>query len=188
MVLWVFGSMGRVGLPLLRGIAGVLVLGSGLLLLKRKVPLLRVGPLVVLEGLVWGSLIGPLGLLFARQLFPGPAGGWEETFFRSVGAGLYEELVFRLFLLSLLYFLLALALAFHDVPRLFAGGGAVVLSGVLFALAHHLGAGGDPLSARVLVFRSIMGVLLGLLFVFRGFGVVVYTHAWYDILFYWFSG
>ncbi len=188
LVLWAFGSMGRPGLVLLRWTAGLLVVGSGLLLLKRRVPFLRIFPLVVLEGLVWGSLIGPLGLLFARRLMPGAAGGWEAVFFRSVGAGLYEELFFRLFLLSLLYLLLSRAFAFHGLHRFFALGGAVLLSGFLFALAHHLGPGGEPISGRVLLFRTIMGVLLGVLFVFRGFGVAVYTHAWYDILFFWFSG
>jgi len=188
LLLWAFGSMGGPGLVLLRWMAGLLVIGSGLLLLERRVPLLRIFPFVILEGLVWGSLIGPLGLLFARQLMPGSARGWEAVLFRSVGAGLYEELFFRLFLLSLLYLLFSRAFAFHGLPRAFALGAAVVLSGFLFALAHHLGPGGDPLSGRLLLFRTVMGVLLGLLFVFRGFGVAVYTHAWYDILFFWFSG
>ncbi len=188
LVLWAFGNMGPTGVVLLRWMAGLLVAGSGLLLLKRRVPLFRVFPLVVLEGLVWGSLVGPLGLLFSRQLMPGSARAWEEILFRSMGAGLYEELFFRLFLLSLLYLLLSRALAFHGLPKAFALGGAVLLSGFLFALAHHLGPGGDPFSGRILLFRTVMGVLLGLLFVFRGFGVVVYTHAWYDLLFFWFSG
>ncbi len=186
-VLWVFGSMGDVGLPLLRATAGALVLGSGFLLLKRRVPVVKVCLMVVLEGLLWGSLVGPLGLLFARRLAPGLPLDWEATLFRSIGAGLYEELLFRLFLLSLLYLLFSRAFAFHDLPRILAMGAAVLLSGFLFALAHHLGPGGDPLEGRVLLFRFVMGVLLGILFVARGFGVVVYTHAWYDLLFFWFS-
>ena len=188
LILWIFGSMGEAGWLLLRGAAGLLVLGSGFLLLKRRVPWIRVGLLVVLEGLVWGSLIGPLGLLFSRKLMAGGGcSSWEEILFRSLGAGLYEELFFRLFLLSLLYFLFSRALAFHDAPRIAAMAASILLSGFLFALAHHLGPGGEPLVGRVLLFRTVMGVLLGILFVLRGFGVVVYAHAWYDILFYWFA-
>ena len=37
---------------------------------------------------------------------------------------------------------------------------------------------------KVFVFRTVAGVLLGVLFITRGLGVCVYTHAMYDVFFY----
>ena len=44
------------------------------------------------------------------------------------------------------------------------------------------GAGGEPFDAAVFVMRSVAGVLLGSLFILRGFGVACYTHVIYDLL------
>ena len=53
-ILHVFGAMGPVGRDLMRISAGALVLGGVALLLHRRVPLFRVGGLVILEGIAWG--------------------------------------------------------------------------------------------------------------------------------------
>lgn len=106
-----------------------------------------------------------------------------------LGAGLYEELLFRLMLLPLLAGAFR-ALGANESFRLFA---AIVLSSVLFAAAHyqldfHLGpwhivtTHGDPFDMFSFVFRALAGGLFGLLFVYRGFGIAVGTHALYDIL------
>lgn len=179
-----FRAMGSAGPPLLRLLAGLLVAGSALLLLRRQVPLFRLAPLVIGEGFLWGCLIGPLGLLVARGLALGPASFWPQGFFCAIGAGLYEELAFRLFLLSLLQLLLAKVCRFHDLPPLLAPALAILVSGLLFALAHHLAPGTPAPGGWVFLFRSVMGVLLGVLFVLRGFGVVVYAHTWYDMIIY----
>ena len=97
----------------------------------------------------------------------------------SVGAGIYEELLFRLALIGLL------TVFFRDVCG--AGRGAalawsVALSSVAFMLYHPLrGAGGAVSPARV-VFYLAAGAYFGMLFVVRGFGIAVGAHAFYDIL------
>lgn len=179
-----FGAMGPYGPMLMRLLAGLFVAGASVLLLLRNVPFLRLAPLVVLEGLLWGSLIGPLGLLVARGFPLGPGSFWPQGVLCAIGAGLYEELAFRLFLLSLLQLLFGRVCRFHDIPPLLAPVGAILVSGLLFALAHHLAPGTPPPVGWVFLFRSIMGILLGLLFVLRGFGVVVYAHTWYDMIIY----
>jgi hypothetical protein len=95
----------------------------------------------------------------------------------SVGAGVHEELVFRLILLS------GLVVLFEKV----AGAGraislvaAFVISAVLFSAAHHV-IGGEPFRVGAFTYRFFCGLFFAALFQFRGFAVAVYTHALYDI-------
>ena len=101
-----------------------------------------------------------------------------------VGAGVYEELLFRLILLSGLVWGLQQA---GMRPRRAAAAG-VVISGLAFAWAHYVGPYGEPIQPDRflfwygLVFRVLAGVFFGVLFLARGFGVTVGTHAAYDLL------
>jgi membrane protease YdiL (CAAX protease family) len=58
----------------------------------------------------------------------------------------------------------------------------LVVSSVLFALVHHIGPLGEPLESYSFVYRALCGMLLGTLFLVRGFGVAVWTHAIYNAL------
>jgi membrane protease YdiL (CAAX protease family) len=96
----------------------------------------------------------------------------------SVGAGVYEETVFRLGLLG------GLAVLFErvfGVVRWAAVLAAFLLSAAAFSAVHHLPPYGDPLTVGLFTFRLLAGVFFGLLFWFRGFAVAVYTHALYDV-------
>ena len=112
-----------------------------------------------------------------------------------LGAGLYEEFLFRLCLLPVAYLLLRVVL----IPQRGSTWGAVIATSVLFALAHYLAPTSDATvlsvfseavtrvqSSRELwfgfAFRAIAGVMFGWLFVFRGFGIAVGCHAAYDIV------
>lgn len=103
---------------------------------------------------------------------------WQHRLTLSIGAGLYEELLFRLILISALHFV------FGDVmklPPLLAYGIPAVISAVGFAY-YHANAGSTSLPGAVFLFYSIAGVYFAALFIQRGFGVVVATHALYDII------
>jgi membrane protease YdiL (CAAX protease family) len=112
-----------------------------------------------------------------------------------LGAGLYEESLFRLLLLPVLY---GLARSLGMV-RAFAGLLAIAVSSLIFAAAHYLPPESNALSPAAyvaaietvhgnaalwygFVFRAMAGVAFGTLFVLRGFGVTVGSHALYDIL------
>jgi Type II CAAX prenyl endopeptidase Rce1-like len=98
-----------------------------------------------------------------------------------LGAGLYEEALFRLALIPLLYKSLRLVL----VPSLFACTLAVTLSSLIFSLAHHAGAPGEAFTWFAFIFRWLAGVFFAWVFVVRGFGVAVGTHTAYDLLVGW---
>jgi membrane protease YdiL (CAAX protease family) len=95
-----------------------------------------------------------------------------------VGAGIYEEALFRLLLFSGLTWLLLLA----DFPRPLAGWGAAISSALLFAAAHNFGPNGESFEPYVFIFRTLAGLYFTVLYRLRGFGVAVGAHAGYDVL------
>jgi membrane protease YdiL (CAAX protease family) len=95
-----------------------------------------------------------------------------------LGAGIYEETLFRLLLFPALLW----ALRLLDLPGWCALALAALLSALAFALAHHVGPHGETLEAWVFVFRTAAGLYFAALYCVRGFGVAVGAHAGYDVL------
>jgi len=103
----------------------------------------------------------------------------------GIGAGIYEELVFRLILICILMLL------FQDVLRLSHKNSiilSVLVSAALFSAHHHIVFVNGQLalsaafSGTEFGFRTIAGVYFAVLFAVRGFGITAGTHAFYDII------
>ena len=105
----------------------------------------------------------------------------HDTFSRIVryfGAGVYEELLFRLMLIPLAMAAIGLAIASRSIKIV----AALLITSVLFAAAHYLGPYGDHFDVASFSFRALAGVFFAVLFIFRGFGIAAGTHALYDML------
>jgi hypothetical protein len=103
----------------------------------------------------------------------------------GIGAGIYEELVFRLILICILMLL------FQDVLRLSHKNSiilSVLVSAALFSAHHHIVLVNGQLALSAAFngtefgFRTIAGVYFAILFAIRGFGITAGTHAFYDII------
>jgi hypothetical protein len=95
-----------------------------------------------------------------------------------IGAGIYEEVMFRLLLFSGLLLLLRLAF----IPSLFAVPLAAAASAAVFSAAHHVGPFGEPFTGYVFLFRTLAGVYFAAVYQLRGFGVAAGAHALYDVV------
>ena len=95
----------------------------------------------------------------------------------SLGAGLYEELLFRVLLVGTIAWAGRRLLGWRP---LVAGAWAAVLGALLFSLFHYIGPYGDRLELYSFVFRAIAGLVFSALFLARGFGITAWTHALYD--------
>jgi membrane protease YdiL (CAAX protease family) len=104
---------------------------------------------------------------------------WLEDLALCVGAGIYEELVFRLALISLLVIVGSDVLRFSEGATLV---GAVLVAAFVFSLHHHPPFGSDPFDASRFVFRALAGVYLGAIFVYRGYGPAAGTHIAHNVL------
>lgn len=104
---------------------------------------------------------------------------WSSQLILSLGAGIYEELVFRLMLISLLSLLLVDVLR---LPKELALAGIIVLSSLAFAMMHYPPLGSDAFVPAQFAFRMLAGGFLASVFVLRGFAIAVGAHAFYDIM------
>jgi len=98
-----------------------------------------------------------------------------------LGAGVYEEALFRLGLIPLFFGILRLL----QLPAVPARTLAVTASALLFSCAHHAGTPGEAFTWFAFIFRWLAGVFFAWVFVVRGFGVAVGAHTTYDILVGW---
>ncbi len=103
----------------------------------------------------------------------------------GVGAGIYEELVFRLILICLLMVLLQDVIGTSHKNAIVL---SVLISAALFSAHHHIiyidGHLGQssPFNLTEFGFRTLAGVYFAVLFAIRGFGITAGTHAFYDII------
>ena len=104
--------------------------------------------------------------------------GLGTRFVMSLGAGVWEETVFRLGIMTGIAVLLERVLGFGRWVAVALG---LVASAVLFSAMHHIPPYGDPLHIGVFTFRVLAGCFFGLIYWTRGFAIAVYTHALYDI-------
>jgi hypothetical protein len=180
---------GRDGLA----VFGAVLFGTGALLVWRDLRASRER----LEGRVFGYMLGEsaaYATLFGfvvgwltRLVLLGPrglaAGGGAALdlptqLVVSLGAGIYEELLFRVLLTG------GLLWAFHAVfgtGRTASAVLAVVVSSLIFSGFHYVGALGDTFTAASFTFRAIAGVVFSVLYVTRGLGITAWTHALYDL-------
>ena len=96
----------------------------------------------------------------------------------SLGAGIYEELLFRVLLVS---GLALLAGRLFRWTRWKANLFAILLGALIFSAFHYIGPYGEPLALTSFTFRAIAGLLFSGLYVSRGFGITAWTHALYDV-------
>ncbi len=137
---------------------------------------------VVAESTLYAAALAPAVYALAGRRLAADGGGSTDGFDAAVlglGAAFYEEFLFRLVGVAGGYWLLR---------RIFVLGvrqaavAALLISAFAFSMFHHLGHGSEPFTTGAFVFRFAAGSLLGLLFVFRGFGVACYTHALYNLM------
>ena len=130
--------------------------------------------------MIWAAVLYGIAIL-QNRFWPLAAGLDEGLMARLVafcGAGLYEEVLFRLLLLPAVTWIAARL----GAAPLAAAVWGVVGSSVLFSLAHYVGQLGDTFDLHSFTFRFLAGVFFAILFEARGFGIAAGSHAAYDIL------
>ncbi len=130
-------------------------------------------------GITTAKLLGSLHALStsALALSPLTQTSWPTRLMLSLGAGLYEELFFRVLLVS---GLAAGARVVLGLGKRGSGILAAIVGAFIFSAFHYIGPYGDPLQLQSFVFRMLSGVAFSALYLVRGFGIAAWTHALYD--------
>jgi len=140
--------------------------------------------LLQLQGAVFEAAVAAPGAPVGAPVAAIDVAGTVRDAVGFLGAGVYEELLFRLMLLPAAAWTLQRLGTSRRRSVLFA----VLATSLIFAAAHYVGDQADLLRLTdaafwfSLTFRFLAGVFFSLLFVYRGFGIAAGTHAGYDIL------
>jgi membrane protease YdiL (CAAX protease family) len=100
-----------------------------------------------------------------------------QLFALSLGAGLYEELFFRVILVGGLLLIFMKFFSKKPVAYIISA----VIAALIFSGVHYIGQYGDFFTLGSFLFRFLFGLALNLIYVTRGFGIAAWTHALYDI-------
>jgi hypothetical protein len=153
----------------------------------------RVFGLMVVESMVYAMVFGLVTSTLTAVLVPIISGGSRlavpalgsiagsglaSQIMISLGAGIYEELLFRVILVSGLAWLARKAFGWSPTA---AGLFAVGLGALIFSAFHYIGPYGDRLNLGSFAFRAVAGLLFSSLYLLRGFGITAWTHALYDV-------
>ena len=156
---------------------------------RRRRVRLRFAPFVgmALESAVYALLLGIVVGTATQRLLDAlamQAGGGvltelslREGIVLSLGAGLYEELVFRVLLVGGIF----AVLRGSGATPLQSGTLAVIGASIIFSAFHYIGPYGDPWALSSFLFRFLAGLAFSVLFLLRGFGITAWSHALYDI-------
>jgi membrane protease YdiL (CAAX protease family) len=143
-------------------------------------PLAVFAQVIARSGTAWDSMAAWSGGAVAAGTAAGPESlGLLGKVSLAIGAGIYEELIFRMALISLLHTL------FVDAMRMgerWGIGIAIAVSAALFAAYHPLGAADGGIDWSRATFFAGAGAYFGVLYILRGFGIAVGAHAAYDLL------
>ena len=136
-----------------------------------------------LLALAFGTVVGAATRLVLSPLtsLAAPAAetlDWWTRLMVSLGAGLYEELLFRVVLVAALAYLGRRVFGWRP---LIAGVAATLVSALVFSAYHYIGPYGDQLRLPSFVFRLIGGLFFSALYLLRGFGITEWTHALYGV-------
>jgi membrane protease YdiL (CAAX protease family) len=144
----------------------------------------RVPAIMAAESITFALPLLAIGSLLMGAIQPAASGssvaelGMVNRIAISIGAGIYEELLFRMMIIGGVHSVLCSLLRQSERWGI---GIAVGVSAVAFAWYHDLPSPGTMPALR-LVFYGTAGLYLALIYVTRGFGIAAGAHAAYDIV------
>jgi len=116
---------------------------------------------------VYVLLMNPSGALMIQQVT------------LAVGAGIYEEFFFRVLLIAGIAGILGFIFQWNDRLKQWI---AMSMAAGIFSSFHFIGEFGDYFSFNIFMVRFFAGIVLGILYFFRGFGITAWTHSIYDLI------
>ncbi|HJN97656.1 MAG TPA: CPBP family glutamic-type intramembrane protease [Candidatus Marinimicrobia bacterium] len=135
--------------------------------------------LMMVESVVWSVLIYFL-MTNVYLLLMNPTGSMlVQQVTLAVGAGIYEEFLFRVLLIAGISVILGFIFQWSDKSRNWA---AMVIAAGIFSSFHFIGEYGDFFSFNIFMIRFLAGIALGTLYFLRGFGITAWSHAVYDLI------
>ena len=130
------------------------------------------------ESIVWATLLVIMMIKIPTFLSLSNEDHLIQQVVLAIGAGIYEEFVFRVLLISGLAILFGLIFNWGEFGKSFL---SVIISSAIFSIFHFFGSYGDTFSFPLFFVRFFAGIFLAMIYIFRGFGITAYAHSIYDL-------
>jgi hypothetical protein len=128
-----------------------------------------------------------MGSSASASAAPGADPSYFAQIVTGIGAGIYEELLFRFIIIGLIIMIM------EDLLKTSATRAtlfAVLISAALFSAHHYVGLNTqqmslyqvEPFTLVGFIFRFMAGVYFAMLFRYRGYGITAGAHAAYNII------
>ena len=135
--------------------------------------------LMMMESVAWSVLIY-FFMSNVYLLLMNPTGSMlVQQVTLAVGAGIYEEFLFRVLLIAGISVILGFIFQWSDKSRNWT---AMIIAAGIFSSFHFIGEYGDFFSFNIFMVRFLAGIVLGTLYFLRGFGITAWSHAVYDLI------
>ena len=136
-------------------------------------------PFMIFESIIWSMLIY-LFMTNIHLLLMHPTGNMIiQRVTLAIGAGIYEDFLFRSVLIliftKLLIFIFEMEYNYSRIIAMFISAG-------IFSGFHFIGDFGDFFSFNTFMIRFFAGILLGVIYFSRGFGITAWAHSIYDLI------
>ncbi len=133
-----------------------------------------------IEGFLYGLLLVYVlnGLNVFARLDTFQYNDYIISFYLCLGAGIWEEILFRLIIFNLIMYLASYLSNNNFLPLLLS----IFISSIIFSLFHYIGTFSDTFSMYSFIIRFVGGVYLALIYYYRGIGIAMFSHFIYDFL------
>ena len=135
--------------------------------------------IMVFESVVWAILLYILLSKFMVLLMIPIGKVVLQQVILAVGAGIYEEFLFRVLLISGLSSIIVFVFLWEERGANIA---ALIIAAAIFSGFHFMGEYGDYFTMELFLLRFFAGIILGILYYARGFGITAYAHSIYDLI------
>ena len=130
------------------------------------------------ESAVWSFILYSLIIGYGNFYLAINGNSFLTSITLSIGAGIWEELFFRLILINLLFHLFIYVLKINKVIAITI---SIFISSVMFSASHYLIYFGQEFDFTSFLYRGFSGIFLGILYLVRGYGITVYCHIFFDL-------
>ena len=135
--------------------------------------------IMVFESVVWAIILYIVMSKFMILLMIPIGKAILQQVILAVGAGIYEEFLFRVLLISGLSSIIGFVFLWEEKGSNIA---ALIIAAAIFSGFHFMGEYGDYFTMELFLLRFFAGVILGILYYARGFGITAYAHSIYDLI------
>jgi len=100
------------------------------------------------------------------------------SFYLCLGAGIWEEILFRLIIFNLFIYFTSFFFKHAFISLLLS----IFISSVIFSLFHYIGSFSDTFTLYSFIIRFVGGIYLAVIYYYRGLGIAMFSHFIYDFL------